>query len=72
MLQPTRVNVSKPHAELNLAVVTSIRTLDFERDQMDVAVRWTPAGQDWKATICFRRHTAGLHPGVADRLQATT
>ena len=58
-LLPRLQDFSTKHAELNLAVVTSIRTLDFERHQMDVAVRW---GAGWPGLECHYLFSADMLP----------
>lgn len=58
-LLPRLHQFSVQHSEINLAVVTSIRTLDFEQRQMDVAVRW---GAGWAGLECHYLFSADMLP----------
>ena len=64
-LLPHLHSFNRKHPDINLTVETSVRSLEFNRNRMDVAVRW---GDEWAGLCAHYLFSADLVPLCSPRL----
>ena len=64
-LLPHLHSFNRTHPDINLTVETSVRTLEFNRNRMDVAVRW---GDEWPGLSAHYLFSVDLMPMCSPQL----
>lgn len=72
-LAPRLFRFASAHPEIELKFVATLRSMDFDRDEVDVAIRFGRKGQDkglYSRTLIDEWVTPMIHPSLSDQIKS--